>query len=323
MPFTDLPLDVLSSYRPEVEEPADFDEFWRATIEEARGAEGEVVRRPVSTPITELIVEDLEFPGFAGEPIRGWILRPRSENPLPTVIEYIGYNGGRGVVGERLNWAVSGYAHILMDTRGQGSGWGTGGDTRDPYGSGPSVEGFMTKGIETPETYYYRRLYTDAVRLVDAVRKFDFVDPDRIAVTGASQGGGIALAVAGLVPHLLRAAMPDVPFLSHFRRAVEATPERPFTEITRYLATHRDVEQSVFSTLSYFDGANFARRATVPALFSVALMDGIVIPSTVYAAFNRYAHEDRGITVYPYNGHEGGQLHQWVRQAEWLPARLS
>jgi cephalosporin-C deacetylase len=31
----------------------------------------------------------------------------------------------------------------------------------------------MTKGIESPETYYYRRLITDAVRAVDAVRAIE------------------------------------------------------------------------------------------------------------------------------------------------------
>ncbi|WP_291049166.1 acetylxylan esterase [Herbiconiux sp.] len=321
MPYTDLPLELLRDYRPEVTEPRDFDDFWSGTLAESRAVGGEPVLSPAETPITQLQIDDLTFPGFGGEPVRAWVVRPAAASgPLPTVIEYNGYNGGRGLAGEKLLWAAAGYVHVFMDTRGQGSGWGTGGDTPDPHGSGPAVEGFMTKGIDSPETYYYRRLYTDAVRLVDAVSGFDFVDESRLAVTGGSQGGGISLAVAGLVPGL-RAVMPDVPFLCHFRRAVEATPEPPFTELVRYLAVHRDVEQQVFSTLSYFDGVNFARRATAPALFSVALMDGIVLPSTVFAAFNHYAgaHE---IEVYPFNGHEGGQMHQWLRQAAWLPAQL-
>lgn len=180
----------------------------------------------------------------------------------------------------------------------------------------------MTRGIASPETYYYRRLFTDAVRLIDAVAQLPFADARRIAVTGGSQGGGISLAVAGLASDLIRATMPDVPFLSDFRRSVGVTPGRPFTEITKYLGTHRAPEEDVFRTLSYFDGVNFSRRAAVPALFSVALMDDIVLPSSVYAAFNSYLHEDREIVVYPYNGHEGGELHQWLRQTEWLPARL-
>jgi cephalosporin-C deacetylase len=117
--------------------------------------------------------------------------------------------------------------------------------------------------------------------------------------------------------------MPDVPFLSHFRRAVEATPEEPFTEITRYLAVHRERVEATFDTLSYFDGVNFASRIEAPAYFSVALMDGIVLPSTVFAAYNNLASIDKDIAVYAYNGHEGGQFLQWTRQAAWLPERLA
>lgn len=320
MPLTDLPLDQLRDFRPEVAEPADFDRFWLDTLTEARTVGGDVELAPATTPIRELIVEDLTFPGFGGEPIRAWVTRPRRAGRLPAVVEYVGYNGGRGVPGEKLEWAAAGYVHVLMDTRGQGSGWGTGGDTPDPHGSEPSVPGFMTRGIGDPATYYYRRVFTDGVRLVDAVRELPFVAPDRITVTGSSQGGGIALAVGGLVPDLL-GVLPDVPFLCHFGRSVQLTPDQPFSEITRYLAVHRDQDERVFHTLSYFDGVNFARRVAAPTLISVALMDGIVLPSSVFAAYNHLTVDDRDIVVYPFNGHEGGQTHQWVRQAEWLRAR--
>ena len=50
------------------------------------------------------------------------------------------------------------------------------------------------------------------------------------------------------------------------------------------------VEQ-VFKTLSYFDGVNFAARAHAPALFSVALMDAVCPPATVFAAYNAYTME--------------------------------
>lgn len=321
MPFTDMPLDELRSYRPEVRQPDDFDTFWTETLAEARGAGGEVELVAAETPINQLIVEDLTFPGFDGDPIRAWVTRPRTGEKLPAVVEYLGYNGGRGLPGERLAWAASGYVHVLMDTRGQGSGWGSGGDTPDPHGSGGAVPGFMTRGISDPYTYFYRRFFTDGVRLVDAVKELPFVDPSRIAVTGGSQGGGISLAVAALVPDLL-GSMPDVPYLSHFQRSVAMTPQAPFTELTQYLSIHRDQDEVVFRTLSYFDGVNFARRIHTPTLFSVALMDPIVLPSSVFAAYNHLASEDREIVVYPYNGHEGGQAHQWLRQTGWLSDRL-
>ncbi|MCU1577880.1 MAG: acetylxylan esterase [Rhodoglobus sp.] len=322
VPISDLTLAELEAYKPHVYEPEDFDEFWSRTLAEARGADGEVVLRPAKTPVTELDILDLTFPGYGGEPVHAWLTRPKgASGRLPAVIEYNGYNGGFGIAGERLQWAASGYVHLFMDTRGQGSGWGSGGTTGDPHGSGPSVAGFMTKGISNPDDYYYRRLFTDAVRLVDAVAGLDFVDPQRIAVTGGSQGGGMSLAVAGLVPQVL-AVMPDVPFLCHFRRAVEITPSGPFPEIAQYLAVHRNEVARVFETLGYFDGVNFARRIAAPALFSVALMDEVVMPSTVFAAYNHLATDDAAIEVYPFNAHEGGQSYQWLRQAEWLADRV-
>jgi cephalosporin-C deacetylase len=322
MPFTDFPLETLRNYRPDVLEPADFDAFWQETLGEARAAGHGYTLAPATTSVTALIIEDLTFSGFNGEPIRAWVTRPHSNTPLPAVIEYVGYNGGRGLPGEKLGWAASGYVHVLMDTRGQGSGWGSGGDTPDPHGSGPATAGFMSRGITDKREYYYRRVYTDAALLVEHVASMEFVDANRIVLAGASQGGGIALAAAALVPGI-RAVMPEVPFLSHFRRAVEMTGEEPFTEIARYLSVHRDQVESVFTTLSYFDGVNFARRISTPALFSAALMDGIVIPSTIFAAYNHLASVDRSIEVYPFNGHEGGQYHHWVRQTQWLPERLA
>ena len=322
MPFTDLSRAELESFRPAVEEPVDFDEFWRETLSDARARPSEVTRVPVAGPISQLIVEDVTFSGFGGDPVRAWVVRPRSDEPLPTVVEFVGYNGGRGLPAEHLQWAASGFVHVVMDTRGQGSGWGGGGHTPDPHGAGPSVAGVMTRGIESPDDYYYRRVYVDAVRLVDAVREFPFVDPRRVAIAGDSQGGGITLAVAGLVGDSVAAVLPNVPFLCHFRRAATLTPSRPFTEVSQYLAIHRDRVDAVFATLSYFDGVNFAARASAPALFSVALMDEIVLPSTVYAAFNRYGSDDREIAVYEFNGHEGGEVFHWQRQVEWLRARF-
>lgn len=321
MPFTDLSRDDLESFRPRVAEPTDFDAFWSRTLTESRALSTPPILARADTAITELVVEDLTFSGFHGEPVAGWVTRPRGEGRRPVVIEYIGYNGGRGVPGERVLWALAGYVHVLMDTRGQGSGWGTGGDTPDPHGSGPQSAGFMTRGIHDPDEYYYRRVFTDAALLVDAVASFDFVDPDRIAVTGGSQGGGISIAAAALSPSV-RAVMPDVPFLSDFRRGAQIAMSDPFAEITRYLSVHRAQVDRVFETLSYFDGVNFAKRITAPALFSVALMDDIVPPSTVYAAYNHLTVEDREIEVYEFNNHEGGNTYQWERQVAWLAGRI-
>ena len=127
--------------------------------------------------------------------------------------------------------------------------------------------------------------------------------------------------MAGLHPDVI-AAMPDVPFLCHFERAVGLTDADPYHEIVRYLAVHRDLVAQTFRTLSYFDGLSFAARASAPSIFSVALLDPICPPSTVFAAHNSYAG-DSTIEVYDFNEHEGGQGLHWQRQARWLRSLLS
>jgi cephalosporin-C deacetylase len=235
-------------------------------------------------------------------------------------VEYVGYGGGRGLPHERFLWAAAGYAHFVMDTRGQGSTWAIG-DTPDPDGAGaPFHPGFTTQGILDPSTYYYRRVFTDAVRAVEAVRAHAQVDPARVALTGGSQGGGITIAVAALVPDVA-AAMPDVPFLSDFRRAITFADSDPYGEIVRYLKAHRDHVDRVLSTLAYFDVAVLGRRASAPALFSVGLMDAICPPSTVYAAFNAYGGP-KEIREYPFNDHEGGQGFHDLVKLRWLAERL-
>jgi cephalosporin-C deacetylase len=318
----DLPLDQLRTYNPPLDEPGDFNGFWSETIAQAR-------RHPIGAQFVKYeshlkVIEayDVTFRGYGGQPVKGWFLLPAlRKGPLPCVVEFIGYGGGRGLPQDWLLYPAAGYALFVMDTRGQGSVWRTG-DTPDPEleGGNPQIPGFMTRGILDKATYYYRRVFTDAVRAVEAARTHEAVDPARVAVTGMSQGGGITIAVAGLVPDL-RVALPDVPFLSHFQKAVTMTDAAPYSEIREFLRHHRHQEDAVWETLSYFDARSFASRAKMPTLFSVALMDDICPPSTVFAAYNRWAGP-KDIRVWTYNHHEGGETFQAVERLKALERYL-
>jgi cephalosporin-C deacetylase len=320
MPLTAMPLDELRSYRPEIAEPQDFDAFWAKTLTTARdAAPGPAEYRPVeNSPLTGVEVYDVRFPGWGGQPVAAWLVLPRGARaPLPAVVTYIGYSGGRGLHHEHLLFATAGYAHLVVDSRGQGH------DTPDPdpVPYAQYVGGFMTRGVEDPEHYYYRRLMTDCVRAVEALREHPAVDPARITVSGGSQGGGLALATAGLLGDSVAAALVDVPFLCHFRRAAQTASDGPYPELAHYLGVHRRVDpQSVFGTLDYFDGLHFAPRATAPALFSVGLMDPVCPPSTVYAAYNRYGGQ-KDIRVWEFGDHGGGRASQPFEQLLWLRER--
>ncbi len=322
MAFFDLPLEQLWTYRPDRSEPADFDDFWQQTLAEAR-------RFPLDARFTApdrfaylrtIRAYDVTFNGYGGQPIKGWLLLPANPpaQKLPCVVEYLGYGGGRSIP---LNWleiANAGYAHMVMDTRGQGSAWAAG-DTPDlePLGFPPQFPGFRTRGLPDRHRYYHRRLFTDAVRAIEAARAHPLVDPARVVVAGGSQGGGVALAAAGLQPDVC-ACLADVPSMCHIRRAIGiAGPNTTSAEIVAYLRTHRAAVEAVLTTLDYFDGVNFAARAVAPALFSVGLMDPNCPPSTVFAAYNHY-NGPKQIRVYEYNYHEGGETFQTVEKLKFL-----
>ncbi len=321
MAYFDLPLEQLKTYLPERYEEKDFDEFWKTTIDESDKFPLNPEVEKVECYLKTVEVFDITFSGYKGQRIKGWYVLPVNRSgKLPCIVEFIGYGGGRNFPFDHLLWASAGYAYIIMDTRGQGSNWSKG-DTPDySDDTNPHYPGFMTKGILNPETYYYRRVFVDALRCVKLATSLPEVNNSKIAVTGGSQGGGIALAVAGLSNDVWL-LMTDVPFLCHYKRAVEIVDTMPYGEITNFLKIHRDKVDIVFKTLSYFDGVNFAARAKAKALFSVALMDTTCPPSTVFAAYNHYAGE-KEIRIYPFNNHEGGQSYHTFEKLKFFNENL-
>lgn len=317
MPHFDLPLAELEQYAPARREPTDFSEFWATTLAETRAHDLAVQAEPAAAYLPHVLVHDVTFAGFGGDPIRAWHLRPREvAGALPTVVQYLGYGDGRGTPVDWLMWPAAGFAVLVVDTRGQGARARRAGSTGDPCGSDNAhVEGFLTKGILDPHDYFYRRVLTDGVRAVEAARALP--GTARVAAVGMSQGGAIALGVSALAPELVDAAVIDVPFLCDVRRAVTITEGRPYSELLAFLRTQRDSAEQALCTIDYVDGTTLAAYATAPARFSVALMDQTCPPSGVYAAFHHYAGP-KTLDVYPYNDHEGGAADAEIASVQWL-----
>lgn len=154
---------------------------------------------PRRDPYGAVEIYDVSLAGFGGDPIQAWLTWAQvGDEPQPAVVEFVGYGGGRDLPGTYLHWADT---STCSSTSEAGLRLGGGGTTSDPQGTGPKrrrVHG----AVEHPESYYYRRVFTDAVRAVQVVRTISRVDRAKVSVARISQGGGISLAVAGLVNDL-------------------------------------------------------------------------------------------------------------------------
>jgi len=310
VPAFDLPLDQLRSYRGRNPRPDDFDDYWSAALSELAQVRGEVTVDPVAHPARYAQCFDLTFTGVRRARIYAKYLRPNAAHPVgpapagpqPAVVVFHGYSARSPDWFDLLPYVAQGYSVAAMDCRGQG------GRSVDPGGvRGNTLNGHIVRGLgDDPRNLAFRQIFLDCVQLTRIVMDQAEVDPARVAVTGASQGGGLSLACAALEPRVkLVAAI--FPFLSDYLRTWEmdlATDayEELRQHLRRFDPTHADVE-SMFATLGYIDIQHLAGRIEAEVLMATGLMDTVCPPSTQFAVYNKIRSAKQHL-LYPDFEHE-------------------
>jgi cephalosporin-C deacetylase len=302
MPLSfDMPFDELLTYQGSTPRPDDFDEYWARALTDLvnQPADVEIVPAEFQTPFARCA--HLWFTGTGGARVHAKLLRPVTPAG-PAVLEFHGYRGFSGDWTHLLPYVALGYTVAALDVRGQG-----GLSVDEIPVAGWSMASYLLRGVDdVPDNMLYRHLYLDAARLARIVMGLDGVDPDRVGATGYSQGGGLTLACAALVPEV-KIAAPVYPFLCDYRRAWELNLEKPpYEEISEYFRRrdpmHRR-EHEVFTRLGYVDVQNLAPRVRARTVLTVSLNDRTCPPSTQFAAYNKLTGE-KSYRVYPDFGHD-------------------
>lgn len=294
----------------------DFDVFWQRSLRIAENQDLDCRLKEVDYPAKRTRVFELTYFGFDQTLIHGWLILPEAAETrqVPCLIHYHGFTGHRGYPGDFMHWLALDVAVISVDCRDQSGKTGN----LAGYSSG-HMTNVVCKGILDPNEYYFRAVYMDCLKAIDVACLQPGIDPDKIILEGGSQGGALAIAVAGLDdrPWLVLA---NVPSNSHLRRRVEGE-HGSFISVADYLRRHPSHEEQAHITLSYFDLINLADRICCPVYASVGLKDPVCPAECFFAAYNKITSE-KEIILYPYNGHEGGGSLHTERQIAYLSRRL-
>ncbi len=205
--------------------------------------------------------------------------------PWPVIVTMPGYGGlQQGVM---LSECQRGYAILQLFPRGQGDSAAL-----------SKIDGDkLTAELDAPEGAYYQGAYADVIRAIDFAASRSDLDPERIALVGTSQGGGIALAVAALDPRV-KAVVAHLPFLCNCRLAAKT----PGSLVKQLLDKAGRNDESALRTLDFFDPENLVTNLHVPVLISAGGKDQTCPMATIQSVYDRVPSQ-KTLKVYPNLSH--------------------
>ena len=302
----DMPLEKLREYKGCSPCPRDFDRYWDESLAELDAVKPDILLTPArefSAPNAECL--DLFFTGVGGARVHAKVLRPKARRrAAPAVVMFHGYHSNSGKWSNRLGYVNAGFTVAVLDCRGQF------GESEDNLQTcGITVRGHILRGVDDPDPkkLLFRYNYLDTVELTRIVMDLDGVDPDRIGITGGSQGGGLSCACAALEPRVNR-CLAVYPFLSDFRRVwAMDLAKGAYQELTDYFRWRdplHEREEEFFTRLGYIDIQNLAPRIGCKFRMFTGLMDTTCPPSTQFAAYNKVASADKRVKIWYDHRHE-------------------
>ena len=297
----DMPIEQLQNYQGQNPKPADWEKYWERALHELdqTDPQPELIKSDFKVPNAECF--DLYFNGVKSCRIHAKLIKPSNiEKKVPAMLMFHGYSDSAGEWNQKLNYTSIGFVVAAMDVRGQG---GLSEDLNPVRGT--TLNGHIVRGIDDPDpdNLFFRQVFLDTAQLARVLMSFDFVDENRLAVKGGSQGGALTLACAALVPQIKKIAV-WYPFLSDFKRSYEmghAPAEIP-TYFRKCNPDHSR-EEEVFQKLGYIDVQFLAPKIKAEVLFFTGLTDVTCPPSTQAAVYNKLTCKKKQL-FYPDFGHE-------------------
>ena len=251
---------------------AKLDAFWKTTLTALKATPLAPTATQDTAKSTEKVkVYKVTFAGLKGQAIYGWYCVPAIAVKSPGVVVLPGY--GNTSVDPPTLLAEKGFATLAINVLGSDVDAKT-------YPS--EAESYLKGGFADPNTFVMRGMVAAGIRAFDFLAQRLEVRTDRLGVAGMSQGGGLALDVAGLDPrvNVVVASSPAADFTRMFRQA----RQNPASGLLAALSATDKIQLE--QTMALFDPAFLAARICVPTLITVGMKDAVVPPETAYTVKN-------------------------------------
>lgn len=292
-------------FRPGYEEPEDFRSYWETQINAMRAFAAEAVITAVESGDASVRCWALEIPMHEGLPVRGYVAMPAEaeEGSLPIYIKP--HAAGtvlslhtRARVDEAVKMARRGAIALDINAHGMLND-----APKDYYErlDARDVLMYQDRPVRDKETYYFRLMYLRLVKALDYLCTLKEWDGKRVLVMGESQGGGQALALAGLDSRV-DAVVAIVPALTDLGGVKDGLRRSGWPYNKRPMVPYSSRASGV---LPYFDAALHMKYFTGKLYVEAGLVDMVCNPACISAGYNNSQASSKKIDYFPYRPHNG------------------
>lgn len=306
-------LGAISDYahiEPGFKRPNDLNQFWNSLKEKVRNNTAETERISQRHVPTGYVCEEVVIPTPEGIPARGYVAYPDESRPhsLPIVINF----HAAGVKGDwckskpeiALEYAKKGALCLDINAHGMLNGQP---DSYYEALEAGALNAYFYQGITNRDSIYFRDMYIRLMSAIEYLTRDSLWDRKRLLVIGESQGGGQALAAAGL-DNRVSDVVAIVPAMCDW--GAEQVGRR--SGWPQPLNIPGD-EAAKEKTLPYFDVAHLLKDSKATFWVEIGLIDRVCPSSSIFAALNQ-AQGKKYLYTVPYRAHHQEQP---FYQKEW------
>ncbi|OHB68099.1 MAG: hypothetical protein A2Y77_13435 [Planctomycetes bacterium RBG_13_62_9] len=290
---------------PSAPEPNDLDEFWNARRAALAAAPLEPNLKPVESPDPQIECFSVELPCPQTKAVQGYFAQPKggAAGKCPAIL----YLRAAGVAGDWCRasiqnavWLARQYDAIVLDINAHGM---LNGRTHEYYRNLEQGElrNYWMQGVEDRDMWYFVGMYMRALRSIEFLAAREPWDGKHLITMGESQGGGQALAAAGL-DQRVSAVVALVPALCDLTGPVVGRQGGWPMPVGSDINSERT--KRIINAARYCDNVNLARRSHAETLVFVGLIDTTCPAPGIIAAYNNLPGSKR-IVIYPHKPHNG------------------